>query len=71
VELDDICPADQPETKAAQGDAACNSYIPSGFGLTRIHLLVEMPSLDRQYVLRPDLLDVNQGELTLAKHDVL
>jgi hypothetical protein len=71
MELHRIRLAGQPQTAADQRQGADDPHPAAQLPLAAVHPLVQMPPFERQRVLRPQPLDVDQHRLPLAEQEVL
>ncbi len=71
VKLHDIRLADKTKPQRPHRNAVFNPNIPPRFTIRRINLVVHDSAFGREKVLTPYLLDVDQGTLTFAVHEML
>jgi hypothetical protein len=71
MELDNVGNAVQSETEAAHGNPSADPDVAAPLMPTLVRTLVGVTALHGASVVGPDLLDVNQGGLTLTEDDVL
>lgn len=71
AKLNHVGLASQPEAEGVQTEAAGDSEARPAFRPGVVRLLMQFAAFGGEAVLRPHLLDMNQGPLALAEHEVL
>jgi hypothetical protein len=71
VELHDIRDASEAETERSEAETSGDAHVAPNFNLVRLGLSVELGTFDREPVLCPLTLQVNEGPLALAVRKVL
>jgi len=71
VEFDDVALAGEAVEEGADGHTAGDADVVAGFVGAVVGAFVHEVALDREFVFRPDLLQVDEGALTGAKQHVL
>jgi hypothetical protein len=71
MKFHDVGFPDEAESQRPQWEAIFNPNIPSGFPVLLMNPFMHDPTFSRRPIFIPDLLDVDEGALPLAKGDVL
>ena len=71
VELDDVALAGESVNEGADGHAAGDADVVARFVAAVMGALVHEVALDREFVLRPNLFEMDEGALARAKEEVL
>lgn len=71
MELHRVRPAGEAEAEAAERQSAGGAEVAPGLLPGPVHPLVELPPGEGRRALHPHLLQVDQGALPLAEHQVL
>ena len=71
MELYDVGSTDQAKAMAPHVDTTTNPNITTTLSHPAVGTFVQHPSLGRQLILQPGLLQMDEGALAFAKHEML